>query len=168
MPPRQRAAAPARVTSSPAKRIVPASGRRTPLTTLSRVDLPAPFGPTMPNASPGATAKVTSSSTASRPNRLPTPVTSSRGVVTALARSRRAHERLHAAARRDLRRERVADDDQVERVGSARGGPPLAPDQRGLGHVLDRAGGPVEVADDRGHLELGQRVRDGLVVLAAR
>src|SRR3954452_14824323 len=77
----------------------------------------------MPNASPGSTVKDTSSRTLSRPNRVATPATSSRGPLT------RAHERLGAACGRDLRCQGVADDDQVERVGAAGRGPPLAADQ---------------------------------------
>src|SRR5215470_1296288 len=45
--------------SSPAKIMRPAVGRRTPVTQLKNVDLPAPFGPMMARISPGCTAMET-------------------------------------------------------------------------------------------------------------
>src|SRR6185437_6071057 len=80
IPCRQRAAAPAEVTSAPANRIEPASGRCEPAITLSRVVLPAPLGPTMPTASTTPTEKYTPSSTTSAPNRFLTPTAASSAV----------------------------------------------------------------------------------------
>ena len=58
-----------RVTSRPSKCTVPASGRRSPAMRFSSVVLPAPFGPTMPSASPGRD-EARSSMTARPPKRL--------------------------------------------------------------------------------------------------
>ena len=57
-PRRHRSAVGARVTSSPRKRTRPLVGACAPTSTLSNVVLPAPFGPTMPTASPAPTRKV--------------------------------------------------------------------------------------------------------------
>jgi hypothetical protein len=51
------------VTSTPSNVIVPASGCSSPAIRLSSVVLPAPLGPTMPSASPSATATDMSSMT---------------------------------------------------------------------------------------------------------
>ena len=51
-PSRQRCAAERAVTSAPWKATLPALGGKAPASTLSSVVLPAPFGPTMPTASP--------------------------------------------------------------------------------------------------------------------
>ena len=52
MPAMQRARGGACVMSWPSKRTVPLSGRSSPVIRLNSVDLPAPFGPMMPSASP--------------------------------------------------------------------------------------------------------------------
>src|SRR5262249_4616905 len=46
----------------------PASGRSSPVMRLNSVDLPAPFGPMMPSASPAATSRLTPSTALSEPN----------------------------------------------------------------------------------------------------
>src|SRR2546429_6159240 len=56
----------------------PRSGRKSPLTQLSRVVLPAPLGPMMPRTSPSWTVKLTSWSACTPPNRLPRSFTASR------------------------------------------------------------------------------------------
>jgi len=56
-----------RVTSLPCSTTRPASHRPVPVSRSSRVVLPAPFGPTTPTASPGATASETEPSTDSEP-----------------------------------------------------------------------------------------------------
>ena len=67
MPNRHRSAGVDRVTSRPASFTVPAEVRVTPETALSKVDFPAPFGPTMPTAWPRGISRVTSSRTLSAP-----------------------------------------------------------------------------------------------------
>ena len=47
----------------PRVRTLPALGVSTPVTSFNKVDLPAPFSPTMPSDSPGLTLKLMSSST---------------------------------------------------------------------------------------------------------
>src|SRR3984957_4780564 len=65
---RTRSIAGARVTSRPSNSMRPACGSRLPVIRLKRVDLPAPFGPITPKASPRDTAKVTESETFKAPN----------------------------------------------------------------------------------------------------
>ena len=55
--------------SSPARRIAPEVGRRTPVRQLKNVLLPAPFGPMMARTSPLGTAKSTLFSAVSPPKR---------------------------------------------------------------------------------------------------
>src|SRR5438552_8273343 len=66
-------------TGTPRYRIWPLSGAYTPVSSLIRVDLPAPFSPTRACTSPGASANDTSSSASTPGNRLATPTTSSIG-----------------------------------------------------------------------------------------
>src|SRR3954447_22171564 len=63
-------------TASPSKRTSPSSGRRTPVSTLISVDLPAPFSPTSACTSPGSSANETSSSATTPEKRLVTSRTS--------------------------------------------------------------------------------------------
>src|SRR5438477_6521034 len=58
------------VMSAPAKRTRPASGAMAPLMMPNSVDLPAPFGPMIPSASPSASARSVPSATMMAPNRL--------------------------------------------------------------------------------------------------
>jgi hypothetical protein len=60
MPFRARQTGDLRVMSVPSYAIAPVSGRRIPDSTLKSVVLPAPFGPTRPQISPGPTDTVTS------------------------------------------------------------------------------------------------------------
>src|SRR5438874_7441412 len=64
-PVRRRTASPSATGSRPSTRLVPASGRRTPLSNRTVVVLPAPLGPSSATTSPGATSNV-SWSTAGR------------------------------------------------------------------------------------------------------
>ena len=59
-----------RVTSSPNRRMVPEVGRKSPVTQLKSVVLPAPFEPRTARRSPGRTVRVTSVSAASAPKQL--------------------------------------------------------------------------------------------------
>src|SRR3569833_1081647 len=59
--------------SSPKKRIVPEDGRKSPVTQLNSVVLPAPLEPSTARRSPGRTVMVTSVSAASAPNMRVTP-----------------------------------------------------------------------------------------------
>src|SRR5689334_12780434 len=63
--------------SSPKKRIVPDVGRKSPVTQLNKVVLPAPLEPSTARRSPGLTVMVTSVSAASAPNMRVTPRSSS-------------------------------------------------------------------------------------------
>src|SRR5947199_838919 len=63
--------------SSPKKRMVPDDGRKSPVTQLNSVVLPAPFEPSTARRSPGRTVMVTSVSAASAPNSRVTPRSSS-------------------------------------------------------------------------------------------
>ena len=57
----------AKLTSSPSRRMLPASGCTTPATILIRVDLPAPFSPSTAWILPRSQAKSTSSSARTPP-----------------------------------------------------------------------------------------------------
>src|SRR5258707_5988529 len=63
--------------SSPKKRMVPEVGRKSPVTQLKSVVLPAPLEPSTARRSPGRTVSVTSVSAASAPKSLVTPRNSS-------------------------------------------------------------------------------------------
>ena len=65
------------VISRPSKTMLPAAGRRKPLSALKSVVLPAPFGPMIPRISPVATRRLTPSSAFRPPNAIDTPDTSS-------------------------------------------------------------------------------------------
>src|SRR6185503_670537 len=85
------------VTSVPAKRTVPASGRRLPASWLMKVVLPAPFGPITACVSPSATSKSMPSLAFSAPKFLTRFLTSSIGLVedageTAAEEDHREHE----------------------------------------------------------------------------
>src|SRR6188508_998431 len=85
------------VMSAPAKRTVPASGRRLPASWLMKVVLPAPFGPITACVSPSRTSKSMPSVARSAPNCLTRPLTSSIGFVedsgeTAAEEDHREHE----------------------------------------------------------------------------
>src|SRR5678815_2828909 len=145
MPARHRACGGRLVTSRPAKRTAPRSGRRRPIRRLSAVVLPAPLGPMTPSASPSSTARLSPSMTTSEPKDLKTPSSASKaGMRSPLADGLRLPERLQCPSRRDVRRRLVADD-HVE--GELLALHPLAADQRGLGDVGHRALGPA----DRSH-----------------
>src|SRR5215470_17048897 len=58
------------VMSSPARKIAPDVGRRTPVRQLKNVLLPAPLGPMMARTSPSLTEKSTPLSAVSPPNRI--------------------------------------------------------------------------------------------------
>jgi hypothetical protein len=65
---------------SPSKTMRPASQERKPPMTWKRVVLPAPLGPIRPVTRPGSTAKETSASAWTPPNRLETRSTSRRAI----------------------------------------------------------------------------------------
>jgi hypothetical protein len=73
MPLRQRSCGGAAPMSSPKKRIEPESARRSPVTRLKSVVLPAPFGPMMPSSSRLPTSTLRPSMTFSAPNDFSTP-----------------------------------------------------------------------------------------------
>src|ERR1700722_16978014 len=140
---RTRSIAGAWVTSRPSNSMRPACGSRLPVIRLKRVDLPAPFGPMTPKASPRGTAKVTESETFKAPNDFETlsrrritaavPVSPERGGGRSPP-SATPSEGLHFAGRGNLGRGRVFDDHQLEAAAGFL--PPLAADERRLADVL--------------------------------
>src|ERR1700722_1269480 len=139
---RTRSIAGAWVTSRPSNSMRPACGSRLPVIRLKRVDLPAPFGPMTPKASPRGTAKVTESETFKAPNDFET--LSSRRITAAIPLcterggrsppSATSSEGLHLAGRGNLGRGCVFDDHQLEAAAGFL--PPLAAHERRLADVL--------------------------------
>src|SRR4029450_14005784 len=82
-PSRTRACMGRRVMSRPAKRMVPVSGRRLPVSWLTKVVLPAPLGPIRAWISPGRTSIETLSVAIRPPKRLIRPVAASSGSTMA-------------------------------------------------------------------------------------
>src|SRR5262245_21532242 len=78
-PSAERAGTDRSVTSAPAKRIRPASGRSSPASWATSVVLPAPLGPITAWISPGRTARATPSVATTPPNRLVSPCVSRSG-----------------------------------------------------------------------------------------
>src|ERR1700723_954831 len=166
-PARQRCSGGKPVMSRPSSRMRPRSGRSMPVMRLNRVDLPAPFGPMMPSASPRASDKSMSLATTIMPNALETDFSSS---ITEPCLLFRSAQQLHFAANRNLRRVAVLDDDNFVFVAVQ---PPLAADQRGLGDVLRRkrwhlVGAESDRTDHRiefgGADRLGQRSAVGRIL----
>src|SRR5256885_12226254 len=89
-PRRERAGASSAVTSRPPKRMVPASGRRSPASSAMSVVLPAPFGPMTAWVSPSGTARSTPSVARRPPNLFASPRIARSGSAT--ARSGLGHE----------------------------------------------------------------------------
>src|SRR5689334_3087425 len=83
MPAALASAGPAKSTSAPFTRSVPVSGRCTPASILTIVDLPAPFSPTRACASPPYSGKLTPCTAATAPKDFVTSWTSSRAVASA-------------------------------------------------------------------------------------
>src|SRR3979409_1900507 len=69
--------------SRPRKRTSPAVGRSRPVTTLTSVVLPAPFGPTIETNSPSLTWKETLLSALNAPKVFETLIVSNRGALSA-------------------------------------------------------------------------------------
>src|SRR6266852_4980654 len=137
----QRSCGLATVISRPSRWISPASGARPPAIRLKSVVLPAPFGPIMPSASPGATDRSISSAAMTDPKVLRRPLIFSmrvslatrrtnRKAIANLRRARSARlallstDHLHLAAGRNVRRSPVVGDDDVVLIAVFH--PPLA------------------------------------------
>src|ERR1700733_16080993 len=157
---RTRCIAGAPVTSRPSNSMRPACGSRLPVIRLNRVDLPAPFGPITPKASPRGTAMVTESETFRAPNDFETlsrrRITAAVPVCTERGRRRSppsatSSEGLHLAGRGNLGRGCVFDDHQLEAAAGFL--PPLAADERRLADVLrsDRRDGSAGAGDLADH-----------------
>src|SRR6202161_2280712 len=131
-PARQRCSGAKAVMSRPFSRMRPRSGRSMPVMRLNKVDLPAPFGPMMPSASPRASDKSMSLATTIMPNALETDFSSSITEPCLLSRSAQG---LHFPANGNLRCLAVLGDDNFVFIAVQ---PPLAADQRRLGDVLRR------------------------------
>src|SRR6186997_1099002 len=104
--------------------MMPPPGARPPAIRLNSVVLPAPFGPMMPTASPGAIARSRSSATMIEPKLFLRPATSS---SMRCQRVTRSGDDLHLAADGNRRRRLVVGDDDVVFAVLE---PPLAADQR--------------------------------------
>src|SRR5579875_38969 len=114
MPSRHRAAASSLVTARPAKRTSPEPGARSPEMRPNRLVLPAPFGPTIPTTSPGATLNDRSSAMTTRPNRFVTWASSSSAFVMQVRGSRVGGQQVGGDLR--LRQQRVIHDLHLQRV----------------------------------------------------
>src|SRR4051794_11151481 len=152
MPLRQRRSGGSRVTSSPAKITLPASGATVPVAMPNNVVFPAPFGPMMPSASPSPSARSIPSATTTAPKRLE---------IFSRERMGKLTQRLQLPAERNLRRGLVLRNDKIELAVLAL---PLAGDERRLGHVLHRLSGPLDRADDGFVVGRGDRIQDRLRV----
>src|SRR6516165_12506323 len=138
------------VMSRPRNRIVPADGRISPLMRLNSVLLPAPFGPSIPSASPSPTSNDKSSTARRAPKFRDTPSTRRRGAIfprrvtlhsgpwaAACAQCpATSGKRLHLTTHGDLRRQAVGDDDEIVLERPAGAKTPLAAHQRRLRDVL--------------------------------
>ena len=117
------------VTSSPRSHTAPSLGRCRPESTPSRVDLPAPFGPTSPAMRPGSTSMDTLESAVSPPKRT---------VMPLAARGRSRRRRWGRATRRCRCRGRS----RRHTLGHSRRHAGLLPRQGVTRLVLDRAQAP--------------------------
>src|ERR1035437_522384 len=160
MPSRHRAAAFSLVTGLPAKEISPAPGDRSPEMRPNRLVLPAPFGPTIPTASPGPTVNERSSVMTTRPNLFVTWPSASSGLVIRLL-----VRRLERPGERYVRHQRVVDDFHRPAVLGVR--LPLHADARGVHHPRGRglARGPVERPGQGLDVHLEQGVRQLCLVV---
>src|SRR5712675_2706690 len=109
-PRRARACAGSDVTSSPAKRMRPASGRRWPASCAMSVVLPAPFGPMIACVSPSATVRLTPSVARRAPKLLYRSVTSSIGFL---------EDASQAAPEEDHRQDQQRPEDDLPVLGEA-------------------------------------------------
>src|ERR1700693_604170 len=142
MPARQRRGGGAAVMSTPLRRIKPAAGRSSPAMRLTSVDLPAPFGPMMPTASPGAMARSRWAAACTEPkdlerrriSRIIALIANGAGRCPAPHRPdyRGSGDRLHLAADRDRGRGLIVGDDDVVLVAPLDA--PLGGDQGRLCH----------------------------------
>src|ERR1700675_3297699 len=174
--------------SRPFRRISPASGASPPAIRLNSVVLPAPFGPMMPSASPGATDRSISSAAMTDPKLLRRPLIFSMRLSLATRRTNRneiaklhrtclvrlallSTDQLHFAAGGNVRRSAVVGDDDVVLVAVLDA--PLPADQRRLGDVLCgewRQVGPVPLylADHGIEIGRGDRSDHGLGIALRR
>src|SRR5919204_3664335 len=109
-PLRARRGALSAVTSSPAKTMRPASGRRSPASWPMKVVLPAPFGPMMACVSPSRTSKSMPSLARSAPKLFVRARTSSIGLV---------EDAGEAAAEEDHRQDEERSEDDLPVLGPA-------------------------------------------------
>src|SRR5262245_38648206 len=126
------------VMSSPARKIAPDAGRRTPVRQLKNVLLPAPLGPMMARTCPSGTEKSTAVRADRPPNRI---------VSFSVRSSGRARAGAAVAPRLDLARPDFAG------IGSAvtLGREPAGRRYDGLflrHHVLDRVGAALHLVDE--------------------
>src|SRR5262245_4995729 len=167
MPARQRPCGGMFARSWPSKRMRPAVGARAPSIRLNNVVLPAPFGPMMPTASPGAIERSRSSATMIEPKLFFRPATSS---SMRCQRAARSGDGLHLAGNGDRRRRLVVGDDDIILAVLE---PPLAADERRLGDVLGSerrqvGAAPLHLADDGIEIGGGNGRGDRLAVAIRR
>src|SRR5216683_5856472 len=133
--------------------MLPAVGERSPAIRLNSVVLPAPFGPMMPTASPGAIARSRLSATTIEPKLFLRPASSSSMI------RQQSGDGLHLACHGDRRRRLVVGDDDIVFAVLE---PPLTADQRSLRDVLGSEGrqvraAPLHLANDRVEIGCGNR-----------
>src|ERR1700681_1218923 len=183
----QRSCCLAAVIMRPFRRISPASGASPPAIRLKSVVLPAPFGPMMPSASPGATDRSISSAAITEPNVLRRPLIFSmrlsatrrtnQNVIANLRRACSARlvllstDRLHLAAGRNVWRSPVVGDDDVVFIIVLHA--PLAADQRCLcdvfcGEWRQVRSVPLYLADHGIEIGRGDRSDHGLGIALRR
>src|SRR5437588_1745747 len=132
--------------SSPAKRMRPASGRRSPASWLMKVVLPAPFGPMSACVSPSATWKSMPSLARSAPKLLKRPFTSSIGLE---------EDTGQAAAEEDHRKDQQRAEDHLPVLGPAL---QRFLDEQQRERPEDRAGGAGHAAQDHHEHHLARLV----------
>src|SRR5438477_48293 len=139
IPRSERAGAASRVTSSPAKRMRPASALSSPESCAMSVVLPAPLGPMSASVSLSATSRSTPSVATSPPNRLQSPRTASSGSAIARGGARQQPVEPAPGVEDDEDQQRSQDDLPVHRPRRQ--------------HVLEQqvGGGAEHGADERPH-----------------
>src|SRR2546430_4231138 len=126
MPARHRASGGMCVMSLPSRMMRPESGRTIPVIRLNRLDLPAPFGPMTPSASPDDKVRSMSLATTIAPNAFDMALSSS---IVIARYHRESAQGLHVTAKRNLRCLLVLGNHHVVFVA---GQPPLAAHKRRL------------------------------------
>src|SRR5436190_20106596 len=158
MPNRASSTGPMPAMSRPRKRTAPAVGRSKPVTTLTSVVLPAPFGPTIETNSPSLSWKETSLSALNAPKLLETLIVSNRTVLAAAREDRILSPSLTAVdQRRDRARQALPHEHHKQHQHSAHHEAPVLRHrhhkilQQHEGERTDRGSGEGAAAAKDGH-----------------